>query len=211
MPRKKVVLHPDFPYHASARCLNKEWFQIPIDQVWTIMSDYLFYLKIAFGVEVLAFVLMSNHWHLLARFPLANWGAAMNYFMRETSLRISRSAGRINQIYGGPHFKCMIGSLHYYEHVYKYVYRNPVEAQICARVEDYPYSTLSGLLGQSRLLVPLIEDQTLFSDVEGVMDWLNTQPKSEHTDEIRRALKHSVFSLGPSQSRKRSFLEDGVY
>jgi putative transposase len=133
MPYKKHIEDPSLPFHITARSINKEWF-VDIDEVWLIFENYLYYLKVAYDVEIFSFVLMSNHFHLLARFPKANASLAMQYFMRETSKRISKPAERINQVYGGRFFRSAINTHHYYNHVYKYVYRNPVDAKLCQRV-----------------------------------------------------------------------------
>lgn len=196
MTKKRTPIVPDRPYHLGARCINREWFRVPIDEAWSIFGDYLYLMKCGFGVEIHSFVLMSNHFHLIATFPEGNLGHAMNYFMRETSRVISRSSGRINQVYGGPHHKSLLESYRYFLHAYKYVYRNPVEAQLCEMVEEYPYSTLSGLLGLNRIVIPVTEDLLLFDpSVESALRWLNQSYKKGHRDAIRTALSHSTFSL----------------
>jgi putative transposase len=166
-----------------------------MEQVWEIMSQQLYFIRIAYEVDILAFVLMSNHFHMLIRTPHANLSLAMARFMRETSRGITKAAHRINQTWGNRHFRCIIESNHYYLHSYKYIYRNPVTAGMCDRVEDYPFSTLSGLLGAQRLLIPVAEDLTLFSDVEGTLQWLNRKPEEKHWETVRRALRKERFKL----------------
>jgi len=166
-----------------------------MEEVWEIMSQQLYFIKIAYGVEIISFVLMGNHFHLLIRTPHANLSEAMGWFMREVSRALTKAAHRINQTWGNRHFRCIISSQHYFLHAYKYAYRNPVEAGLCMRVEEYPFSTLSGLLGQNQLLIPLVEDLTLFSDVEGTLNWLNSKPNHEDWESIRCALKKTNFAL----------------
>jgi hypothetical protein len=86
---------------------------------------------------------------------------------------------------------------------YKYIYRNPVRAGLCERVEDYPFSTISGLVGNSRLLFPVVEDTLLFNPTFqwSTLDWLNTAPKDGHEEQIRKALKRSVFTFSPVGER----------
>lgn len=75
---------------------------------WSVMGDYLYLTTHLFSLEILSFVLMGNHFHLLVRAPQANISPAMNYFMRETSREVSRLSGRINQTYGGRHHKSVV-------------------------------------------------------------------------------------------------------
>jgi REP element-mobilizing transposase RayT len=196
MPRLHPIYSPEFPYHISARSHNKEWFQLPIEKVWETLSDYLYFINEAYKVEIYSFVLMDNHFHLIARFPENNMAEAMNYFMRESSRRISRDCGRINQVYGNRYFRSLIQKSHYLDHAYKYIYRNPVEAGLCERAEDYPYSTLHILLGKRNGVIPLVADPRLDGPyLERTLKWLNETPEEKDKEEIRKALKRTEFSL----------------
>lgn len=193
MPRKKREYSVEFPYHISARCINRNWFRLPIEDVWNIFCDYLYFVRFAYNIEIRNFVLMNNHFHLIARFPDNNLSQAMNYLMREVSKEITRRSKRINQTFGGPFHSSLIKSNHHYLHAYKYVYRNPVEVNLCTRVENYKYSTLSGLIGRTRLVIPVCEDEMLFSNFEGTLNWLNRDYLEDHKDKIRKALRKTVF------------------
>jgi putative transposase len=195
MARKRLEMSSLHPYHLWARCINKEWFQIPLPEVWRVYTNYLHFINQAFDVEIYSFVLMSNHFHLLMRTPNQNLDVTMNYFMRETSRTIAGLSGRINQIYGGPYGGSLIKSEHYFRHAYKYVYRNPVEAGACGRVEEYPFSTLSGLIGLTPLHIPLVEDTIFFENPNNCIEWLNSSYKHDHKDQIRRALRRHEFEF----------------
>jgi len=204
MPRKPVPIISDTPYHICARCINKEWFVLPVPVVWDIMSDFLAMMSRGFSVRIHSFVLMSNHFHLVATPTENNLSEALLYFMRETSREITRLSGRINQTYGMRNHKTQIFQYHYFMNTYKYVYRNPVRAGICERVEDYPYSTLRGLLGQSRLIIPLEEDTLLFDSVEQTLQWLNQAPESEADKSMRLALRRPIFKFPRNKTSKAS-------
>lgn len=195
MPRLKQVYTPEFPYHITARCHNKEWFDLPLEEVWSVMSNYLYFIHQAYKVDIYAFVLMNNHFHLIIQFPENNMSEAMNYFMRETSRVLSRDSGRINQTYGSRYFRSVIEKSKYLEHVYKYLYRNPVEAGLCRQVEDYAYSTLQIRLGLRKGVIPLTRDLLLEDTPKSTLEWLNKAPKAEDKDEIRRGLKRPKFEL----------------
>jgi putative transposase len=211
VPRLPHQPNPLVPYHISARCINREWF-LDIEDVWRIMENYLFILTHGFGVQIYSFVLMSNHFHLIAQFPNLNMSLAMQYFMRETSKSITKSSQRINQTYGSRYFKSCLTSHHYYLHAYKYVYRNPTESLICEKVEDYKYSTLSGLLGISKLIIPIEQDVVLFSDVEATLGWLNQSPPDDHKRSIQKALQKKEFQIPMERNcRKPHILEFEMY
>lgn len=165
MPRKKVPISPKDPYHITARCINRDWFLVKLPTVWDVMSDYLFLCHYLFKLNIHSFVLMPNHFHLLVTAPEGNLSQFLLYFMRETSREITRLSGRINQTYGTRNHKCLIKNYRYYMNCYKYVYQNPIRANLSSTVEAYPYSTLAGLLGLTCLTIPVAEDQLLFNPI----------------------------------------------
>jgi REP element-mobilizing transposase RayT len=210
MPRKPTVLQSEFPYHISARCINREWFSLPLPWVWKILSEQLYFLYYSFDVHILAFVLMNNHFHLMVQTPKSNLSDAMAWFMRESSRELVRLGNRINQTYGGPHFRSVIRSSHYYLHAYKYLYHNPIAANLCEDILEYPYSTLPGLLGRTPLLIPVQEDHTLFNDVDGTLRWLNSKPDEENWKAVRKALRRSEFRIGRENNRPHPLETDAL-
>ncbi len=205
MPRKKLYRTSDLPYHITARCSNQEWFDLPMPEVWRIFSMYLFFISRAYSVQIHSFVLMSNHFHMLATTPEANIDEAMNYLLREVSKRIAEKSERTNQIFGGPYYWSIIKNNIYYQHAYKYVYRNPVHAGLCRRVEEYPYSTLPGLLGMRYLDIPVIDNQNLIQNTGSVLSWLNQEYQEEDRLSIKSALKHREFCFPQDKSSKSPF------
>jgi REP element-mobilizing transposase RayT len=163
--------------------------------VWRIFSEQLTFANWGYGAEIHAFTLMNNHFHLLISTPDANLDEIMAFFMRETTRSLNKAAGVINQSYGGPHFRCLVETPLYYLHCYKYIYANPVMAGMVKRVEEYTCSSLHFLLGQSLASFPVAEDITLFSDVEGTLQWLNKRPSDESWESIRNAISRSRFRL----------------
>jgi putative transposase len=195
MARKIVTLQSEFPYHVTARCINKQWFDIPMDDVWDVMERYLYLSQKMYDLRFHSFVLMPNHFHMMVTTPAANISRAMQFFMGQTSQEITRISGRINQTYGSRHHKSLITNWHHYQNVYKYVYRNPVKGGLSRKVEDYKYSTLHSLFGMETSIIPLVEDTLLFEGTNQTMDWLNTRPLIRHEKDIRNALKHPIFKL----------------
>ncbi len=212
MPRKKYQPSEFIPYHITARCINKQWFDLPLNHVWEILSEYLFFIHHAFGFRIHSFVLMNNHFHLIASTPHANLSEVMNYFMRESSKQIGLASGRINQIYGGPYFWSQLKSNIYYGHAYKYVYRNPVEGGLSLKVEDYPYSTLHALVGKTKTIIPLVEDTLLFPNAEDQLKWLNENYKSlDFKSDVKNALRKREFHFAKDKYRNPHILETGFH
>jgi REP element-mobilizing transposase RayT len=165
-------------------------------EVWDIFSRYLYFVTLAYGIRIHSFVLMNNHFHLLVTTPEANLDKAMNYLMREVSRCIGHEAGRINQIFGAPYHRTVIKNRLYYQHAYKYVYRNPIEAGICQKAQDYPFSTIRGILGFDHLPFPAFDNLDLIVNPGKQLEWLNTPyPEASCLEDIRLALKHEEFEF----------------
>lgn len=187
MPRKPIIRTNEFEYHVTARCNNREWYKIPLKEVWEIYQEVFNETTEKFGIEVGAFILMNNHFHAILRTPLSNIDQAMWNIMRQSSLKIAAKSQRINKIYGSRYHATLIASDALRPKVYRYLFRNPVKAKICPNVEQYPYSTLSKKHG-----FLLVQDAFL-EDICADFDFLN-QPELEKVDEqIRKGLKRKMF------------------
>jgi putative transposase len=194
MPRARRVLQPTFPYHVTLRSINRIHFEIEPQLLWSFACDLLLFCTYAFKIEIHSFVLMSNHYHMIIRTPESNLDKFMNYFNRELSREISSKSGRINQNFGSRYHASVIGNLAYYGHAYKYVYRNPVQSQMCERVQDYTLSSLSFITGLQSYKFPIFD--TYFehlSDYDLNLAWLNQNYSPEHYYKIERALIYPDF------------------
>lgn len=193
MPRARAILQSEYPYSITARCINREWFNIPMDDVWEIFCEELSRANSEYDLMIHSFILMSNHYHLIASTPQANISECMQQFMHKTSRKLTHSGNRINQTYAGRHYKCILDNPNYYLNAYKYNYRNPVTAGICKDVLDYKYSTLHSTVGLSLPKIPTAEDTTYLADPEGTLNWLNKEPDAAKYEAVRYALKRSYF------------------
>ena len=143
MPRKKLIRSSQFPYHITSRSNNREWFYIPLENLWDYCQELLSKGEKLFKVKIYAFVLMSNHYHLCVLTPEANIDQFMRFFNKSLGQRISWESGRINRTFGAPYKWTLITNEAYFLSVIRYVYQNPLRASICERCENYPYSDLS--------------------------------------------------------------------
>ncbi|OQW50310.1 MAG: hypothetical protein A4S09_00515 [Proteobacteria bacterium SG_bin7] len=181
-----------------------------MDFVWEIMQEQLYLLHHAFKIEIDVFVLMVNHFHLIARSPEGNLSKAMQYFKSTTCKIIQKETGRTNQIWGSRFFRTRLLTEYHFLNCYKYIYRNPIKAGLVTRVEEYKFSTLSGLLGSQPLLIPVQCDPFIFDDkFEKTMEWLNTVSSAQAEDSIKIALRYSDFKL-PKINQRQSPWEDSL-
>lgn len=206
MPRVKTILQSEYPYNISARCINREWFSIPMNRVWNIFCEELTNTVEKHNLKVHSFVLMTNHFHLIATTPHANISQCMYHFMKNSSHRLTEAGNRINQTYAGRYYKCVLQSHTYYLNAYKYNYRNPVEAGICRAVQDYEFSTLPSVMGLAKSIIPIAPDLTFECDPKGTLEWLNRAPEKMQIEAARYGFTRQFFISKKCPKTRRPIL-----
>lgn len=208
MARTPLIRNTIYPYHLIARSNNKEWFYLPLWEVWRLFLKILVRQPVRDTLQVHAFVLMSNHFHLLASSRDGHIDKTMQYLLREVSRNVNYKAHRINHLFGGPYKWSLITTPTYYSLCLKYIYQNPVRAGICPRAEDYTYSSLRALLGWEQL--PFILDHWKWSDEHlkwgdpaAVLNWINSEYPLGMTTAIQKGLRRSTFDLPKKRSSRK--------
>jgi len=195
MPRAPRIFDPVSPIHVSCRTNNREPFPLPLDEMWSILSVQFSYIVYVYNIKLHSVVLMPNHFHAIVTAPNMNFSKAIAFSLREVAKETNWKCGKINHLWGGRHFACQMQKINYQINCYKYVYQNPLRAKLCQFVEDYPYSTLPGLLGFERLTFPIEPDDLIAGDVGDTLKWLNTRISKENLLIMRRSLRRRVFKL----------------
>jgi len=141
MPRSARLIVPGYPHHVTQRgCRRQRTF---FDE-----SDYLDYLKLLTelrgpaGVDVWAYCLMPNHVHVIAvprqKESLAKlFGVAHHRY----ALRVNSDHGWRGHLWQERFHSCVMDDAHLLAAV-RYVELNPVCAGLCARAEDWPWSSV---------------------------------------------------------------------
>jgi putative transposase len=165
-----------------------------MERLWTIITDELYLLTLLYQIEIHAFVLMPNHFHLILSVPNSDLGKIMDLLMSSVTKRVNSATGRIGHLFGGPYYWSIITSSRYFGHAFKYVYRNPVKGAFCRRVEDYPFSSIHGLVGNGHLPFPIsytrLGAEINLPDIDHIETWLYwlNQPFPNETEGLIKKL-----------------------
>lgn len=197
MPRKKLIRTREHVYHITTRSNSKEWFYLPNVEVWRICLETLKRGYKEFKVEIHAFVLMSNHYHMMVRTPECDIDKFMHFFNKTMSNRINQSTGRINHVFGGTYKWSIVETERYYRNALKYLYQNPLRAELSECAESYPYSTLK----KNRLGFPI---HCYIKNLD--MDWINQLYSEDDQERIRKGFKRKIFKPKYEQSSRRNTL-----
>lgn len=192
MPRIPLIRSVNNPYHVTTRTNNKEWFDLELSEVWEIASQSLKEAHVLHRVNIVSFVLMNNHYHLLLYTPEGNLDLFMYEFNKRFAIRLKNKTGRVNKIFGGRYKWCLISSQSYFYNCYRYVYQNPIRAGLVDRAERYEFSTLKNVLEHNNFIVPL-HDSVGFKD-QRVLNWINERFDETSLGEIKKKLYRAQIS-----------------
>jgi len=145
LPRLTV---PGYPHHIIQRGNNRQ-------AIFASVADYQTFLALLhenaqkFGVAVHAYVLMSNHFHLLAS-PETDDGLPL--MMQAAGRRYVRyfndSQGRSGTLWEGRYRSTLIQTDRYLLTCMAYIDLNPVRAGMVPEAKDYPWSSHGHYIGQ---------------------------------------------------------------
>ena len=190
MPRRKLIRQNAFPYHVTIRTINKNWFQIPLCEMWDICFDCLLFAKEKTTVQIHCFVLMNNHYHLLITTPDKNIDKFMGLFNKKLSDSINKASGVHNHKFANRYSWTIIDSENYLFNVYRYIYQNPIRAKLSELCIDYPYSSLRFTSGQKKKL-----KMTVHIDYFKHRIWMDELKGSDFDECIRKGLMKERFGI----------------
>ncbi len=104
-----------------------------------------------YELEIHAYCLMTNHYHLLVRTPRANLGRAMRHVNGIYTQRFNRSRRRDGPLFRGRYKAIVVDADEYLLAVGRYIHRNPVDGRrpLVECPADYPWSSYRAYLGQA--------------------------------------------------------------
>ncbi|MBT3879536.1 MAG: transposase [Candidatus Scalindua sp.] len=94
-----------------------------------------------FEVEVYAYVLMDNHYHLLLKTNKPNISKSMQWFGTTYTRQYNIKHKRNGHLFQGRFKSFLIENDEYLMHLSCYIHRNPLRAGIVSRLVDYPWSS----------------------------------------------------------------------
>jgi len=145
--------------------------------------DFLAEQSDRFGVQYLAWCLMSNHIHLIA-VPKTETSLAKG--IGEAHKRYSRMVnfreGWRGYLFQGRFFSCPLEG-NYVLAAIRYVLRNPVRARIVKKAWAYPWSNAQWLIGMTSD-DPLVKESSILREVDDWQAFLSGDP--HELEDLRR-------------------------
>jgi REP element-mobilizing transposase RayT len=115
--------------------------------------DRLCFLKILnkihdrYKIEIHAYCLMDNHYHLLVKTPLENLSQAIKYLNGTYAQRFNHNKKIDGPLFRGRFKAIVVNEDEYLTYLTRYIHLNPVKAGLCLKPWDYSWSSCKQYLG----------------------------------------------------------------
>jgi putative transposase len=111
------------------------------DRDRSIFLDVIGEMVDGYGVDIFAYVLVGNHYHLLLRANYANLSKSMQWLALTYTRRFNNRHFRSGHLFQGRFKSMIILNDAYLMGLSCYIHRNPLRAGIIDGLGDYPWSS----------------------------------------------------------------------
>ena len=190
MPRKPRMYLPGIPCHVVQRGNDRK-------ACFFAEDDYFFYLQSLkqacqkYQVEVHAYVLMTNHVHLLMT-PSDEIGISrvMQWLGRYYVQYINKTYRRTGTLWEGRHKSSLINADQYLLSCYRYIELNPVNANMVEHPGDYQWSSYRWhAYGETDLI---ITDHPLYQELGISQDARTTNYRTLFSSMLDKKMIHEI-------------------
>ncbi|MEI6519903.1 MAG: transposase [bacterium] len=173
MARSARIILPGLPHHITQRGNHRE-------EIFTCTRDYNIYKNFVFkycakyGVDIMAYCLMSNHIHLVA-IPVSEESFSDTFRDINTSYSkyFNSSKNISGHIWHGRFYSCVMDEEHLW-HAIRYVERNPVRAKIVATAAEYNWSSAATHCNKSADML-LSNKFPITNEIPNWTEWLTVE------------------------------------
>lgn len=149
MARPLRIEYPGAWYHVMNRGRRKE-------EIFRTSKDYDVFIGVLketaelLNLNVAAYCLMTNHYHLLLHTPDGNLSRCMRHINGVYTQRFNRRYKEDGQLFRGRYKAVLIDGDGYLLEVLRYIHRNPVRTGLVQDPGDFPWSSHPGYLSRAQ-------------------------------------------------------------
>jgi REP element-mobilizing transposase RayT len=182
-------------YHVFSRG-NKKQDIFHFDDDRNVFLDTIGHMSERFDIEIFAYVLMNNHYHLLLRTPQGNLSKAMHWLGTTYTRRFNVNNDQVGHLFQDRFKSILVENDSYLIQLSYYIHRNPLRAGIVKRLIDYPWSSYPAY-AYNRRHPNWLSKELILSQIGGKGKQLRYRERvQQYSDESRRVweeLRHGFI------------------
>ncbi|MEA5533661.1 REP-associated tyrosine transposase [Crocosphaera sp. XPORK-15E] len=157
MPYRETIFQAGQYYHIYNRGNNRQ-------NIFFERENYLFFLRslrrylLAETLDIIAYCLMPNHYHLLVCLKTADLSAAMQAFSLSYTKAMNRRYDRVGSLFQGRFQAILVDRTEYLLNLSRYIHWNPVKAGLVKQPQDWEFSSFHEYVGLRGGTLPKTED-----------------------------------------------------
>ena len=187
MPRRQVILRAGNYYHVYNRGNNRQL-------IFLERENYLYFLRqlqarlISKGVDIVAYCLMPNQYHLLVYLQTDDFSKLMQAFSLCYTKAINKRHNQSGSLFQG-HFNAVrVNSDEYLLTLTRYIHLNPVRANLVDKAEDWDFSSYQEYIQLRQGNLPSQNEmRSLLNDIEDYRFFVEDGTISE------KLIQHLIF------------------
>ena len=212
MARQWRIEFPGALYHVLSRGNGRQDIFLSDDDRHLFLA-LLEGLSERFNIEVYAYLLMSNHYHLLLKTIDANLSKAMQWFGTSFTRKFNLNNHTSGHLFQGRFKSMIVENDAYLLRLSFYIHRNPLRAGLIERLAEYQWSSYR-FYAYRKKPPAWLKTNTLLNQVSGAdrhkIYRIKLQDYSEEEDGFGEDLKHGLIYGGQNfvADLKARFLEN---
>jgi len=209
MPRPLRILYPNACYHVMNRGAGRQKI-FKNNHHRTIFINLLQECRNLYNINIYAYCLMDNHYHLIISTPDSNISRVMRHINGVYTQKYNRLMKRDGPLFRGRYHAKLIEEDCYLLLVTRYIHLNPVDAGIVQNPADYRWSSYRAYLGLTAksdwLSIQTITEQlrqtNSLSHIINYKDYVENRNIEEIN--IFKSIKHTSPIIGSISFKKKS-------
>lgn len=159
MPRPLRIKQNDYPYHITTKTNNSAFLLRNKAWVFQIFALIINLAIKKYQIKVKHIVIMGNHYHLVLQTTHANIDKVMQFINSRVARLINKRLKRTGHLWGERYFSTIIEGDEYRKEIMRYIYMNPVRADIVKDPADYLFSSFCIYSFGKKIDVEIEEDE----------------------------------------------------
>ncbi len=127
-------------YHVMSRGVGRGKIFLTNDD-YSRFLEYVASAREKFNLDIFAFVLMGNHYHILLRTNEANLSRTMQWIQTAYSVYYNRNHKRSGHLFQGRYKSVLVENESYWNILSLYIHLNPIRAGMVEKLREYKWSS----------------------------------------------------------------------